>query len=159
MTPDTQPSFPVPEKGLLAQLGIDAVTFKKHRRKFAAGADWSRQPSGNHWTETAAEKLRILILGEKPAADLPAASVAEQVVLTVAYVPAQRRPRVFCVGAGANPRDRTCWLPVAVRADRIGLFLRGMKIRAAKTDDSATWRFLGAPGETRVRYPRRKGTW
>lgn len=152
-------TFPVPEKGLLAQLGVDAVTFKKHRRAFAAGTDWSRLPAGNHWTATAAEKLRLLILGEKPAAELPADVPRVEVLLTVAWVPPQRRPRIFCVGEGGDAKDRTCWLPVAVRADRIHLFLRGQKIRAAKTDDSAAWRFLGAPGETRVRYPRRKGTW
>ena len=39
------------------------------------------------------------------------------------------------------------------------LFLRGMTIRAAKTDGNPVWKLLGAPGEARLRYPRRRGVW
>lgn len=155
----SEATFTVPERNLLQQLGIATAMFRKLRAGFRAGADFRKSPGGILWTEAAAEKLREAVLAEKPAAALPGVPAAIEAELTVAYVPPAGRNRVFAVGAGGDPKDRTCWLPVAVRSDRTGLFLRGMKLRAAKTADDPVWKLLGAPGEARLRYPRRRGVW
>lgn len=158
MSDDTT-TFTVPEAALIEQLGVSTDTFKKHRAAFAHGTDWGRVRRMVLWTESAAEKLREAVLGEKTATPLPENAPAAEAVLTVAYVPGNRRPRIFCVGAGGNVKDRTCWVPVAVPGARVDLFMRGMTLRASKVDSGAVWRFLGAPGEVRLRYPRRKGVW